>query len=69
MPRHLTMDELNAGLSNIRAAPKNQGILRAIVIRPAKGERSNLDSCEISHKGGVHGDHWARGCWKSTEEG
>ena len=69
MPRHLTMDELNAGLSNIRAAPKNQGILRAIVIRPAKGERSDLNSCEISRKGGVHGDHWARGCWKSTAEG
>ena len=24
---------------------------------------------EISLAGGTHGDHWARGCWKSSEAG
>ncbi|MGD8310568.1 MAG: hypothetical protein PVG98_14120 [Chromatiales bacterium] len=69
MPRHLTLDELNAGLPEILASPKDHGTLRAIVVRPARGERRDLESCEISLAGGTHGDHWAKGCWKSTEDG
>jgi MOSC domain-containing protein YiiM len=69
MPRHLTLDELKAGLPEIRASPKDEGVLRAVVVRPAKGERRDLESCEISFARGVHGDHWAKGCWKSTEDG
>jgi MOSC domain-containing protein YiiM len=69
MPRHLTLEELNAGLPEILASPKDQGTLRAIVIRPTKGERRDLETCEISLELGTHGDQWAKGCWKSTEEG
>ena len=69
MPRHLTLDELKAGLPEILASPKDEGTLRAIVIRPARGERRDLASCEISARLGVHGDHWSKGCWKSTEDG
>jgi len=69
MPRHLTLDELKAGLPEIRESPKDEGILRAIVVRPAKGERRDLESCAVSLARGVHGDHWAKGCWKSTEDG
>ncbi len=69
MPRHLTLAELNAGLPEILASPADNGTLRTIVIRPEKKERRDLESCEISLAGGTHGDHWARGCWKSTEDG
>ena len=69
MPRHLTLAELAAGLPDILASPKDDGVLRAIVIRPEKRERRDLQTCEISLAGGTHGDHWARGCWKSTEVG
>ena len=69
MPRQLPLDELNAGLAHIRAAPKDQGTLRAIIARPAQGERRDLEVCEISLDSGVHGDHWAKGCWKSTADG
>lgn len=69
MPRHLTLDELRAGLPDILGSPRDKGILRAIVIRPASGERRHLESCEVSLRLGMHGDHWAKGCWKSTEEG
>ena len=69
MPRHLTLDELKAGLPIILASPKGEGTLRAIVIRPAKGERRDLESCEISLEHGPHGDHWVKGCWKSTDNG
>ena len=69
MPRHLTTDELTAGLPEILAAPKDGGLLRAIVVRPAPGERRDVESVRLSLAGGVQGDHWAKGCWKSTEDG
>ena len=69
MPNHLTLAELNAGLPEILASPKDNGTLRAIVIRPEKKERRDLDTCEVSLALGTHGDHWAKGCWKSTEDG
>lgn len=69
MPRHLTRDELNAGLDHIRAAPKDNGTLDCIVSRPAHGERRDLLSVRVSLEGGIEGDHWARGCWKTTAEG
>ena len=69
MPRHLSLAELNAGLPDILAAPADEGVLRGIVIRPDEGQRRELESCDISLAGGVQGDHWAKGCWKSTEDG
>lgn len=69
MTRHLTRAELQAGLPHILDSPQDDGRLEAIVIRPAKGERRELQSCEISLAGGTHGDHWAKGCWMSTEDG
>lgn len=69
MPRHLTRDELNAGLPEIKASPKDGGEVKAIVIRPASGERLDVETCEVSFAGGVHGDHWAKGCWMSTDDG
>lgn len=69
MPRHLTLAELQAGLPDILASPPDEGVLRGIVIRTGKGERRELESCQISLAGGVHGDRWAKGCWMKTEDG
>jgi MOSC domain-containing protein YiiM len=69
MPRHLTLAELTAGLSEILASPKDGGTLSAIIVRPEHGVRLDLPSVRISLSGGLDGDHWARGCWKSTEDG
>jgi MOSC domain-containing protein YiiM len=69
MPRHMTRDELEAGLPHILAAPKDAGLIEAIVIRPAPGERLDVTSARISLAHGVEGDHWAKGCWKSLPDG
>ncbi len=69
MPNHLTLAELTAAVPEILAAPADNGTLRAIEIRPEKKERRDLQSCEISLALGTHGDHWAKGCWKSTGSG
>ncbi len=63
MPKHLTRAELDAGLPEILASPADNGTLRAIVIRPEKKQRRDLDTCQISLALGTHGDHWAKGCW------
>lgn len=69
MARHLTREELQAGLPEILASPKDKGAIEAIIVRPKKGERLDVESAEISLEGGVQGDHWAKGCWKTTEDG
>ncbi len=69
MSTHLTMAELKDGLPEILRSPEDNGVLQGIVIRPAHGERRELESSEISLDRGVHGDHWAEGCWMSTEDG
>jgi len=69
MPRHLTKDELLAGLPEILASPKDDGALLGIVVRPDHGQRVEPESVAISLAGGLEGDHWARGCWLTTEDG
>ncbi len=69
MITHLTFDELQNGLPYILASPQDHGTLEAIVIRPATDERVSLDECALSPELGVHGDNWAKGCWKSLPDG
>lgn len=66
---HRNHAELGAALPHILAAPKDEGRLEMIVVRPAKGERLTPDRAAISAAGGVEGDHWAKGCWRTTEDG
>jgi MOSC domain-containing protein YiiM len=69
MARHLSLEELQVGLSGILQSPKDRGILKAIVIRPEVDARVSLQQCELSPEGGVHGDNWAKGCWMSLPDG
>jgi hypothetical protein len=57
-----TLNELEAGLEDIRSAPKDNGVLKLIVRRPRSGEREVLESGELSRSDGLVGDSWrARG--------
>jgi MOSC domain-containing protein YiiM len=67
--RHLSREELEAGLSEIRRSPRDEGALRAVVIRPETDARVSLSECELSAERGVHGDNWAKGCWLSLPDG
>jgi hypothetical protein len=69
MVSHLSLDQLNDGLSDIRQSPVDKGVLEAIVIRPATDERESFTECEISPERGVHGDNWSKGCWMSLPNG
>jgi len=56
--RQLSAAELEAGLDEIRRAPKDQGRLELIVRRPAENEREALVSAELDVSSGLVGDNW-----------
>jgi hypothetical protein len=57
-PRHLSTDELTAGLDHIRASPADGGRLDLIVRRPAVDGRELLATGELSVDEGLVGDTW-----------
>jgi hypothetical protein len=57
--RHLTREELEAGLDTVRAAPKSEGTLDLIVRRPTVSAREVLDRGELDLRTGLVGDNWS----------
>jgi hypothetical protein len=56
--KHLTAEELEAGLEHIRHSPKDDGVLELIVRRPALEEREHLPQAELDLVEGLVGDSW-----------
>lgn len=56
--RHLTMEQLEAGMDDIRQSPKDEGVLELIVRRPATDEREVLEDGELHPSEGLRGDTW-----------
>jgi MOSC domain-containing protein YiiM len=68
--RHLTRDELEAGLEHIRQSPRDNGVLELIVCRPAVDERKVLEVAELDVAKGLIGDTWPmRGSSKTADGG
>ena len=55
---HRTQSELEAGLTHVRAAPKDGGVLAMIVRRPKIGARDILEEAELNLVEGLAGDSW-----------
>ena len=67
--KHLTMSELEAGLDEIRRAPKDEGVLELIVRRPGVNGREILEEAELHLDEGLVGDSWIKRRSKSTPDG
>jgi MOSC domain-containing protein YiiM len=68
--RHLTLDELEAGLPGLLTSPRDQGTLELIVRRPAIGAREVLETGELDLADGLVGDTWKlRGSSRSVDGG
>jgi MOSC domain-containing protein YiiM len=62
MTAYATPAELEAGLDDLRAAPKGEGVVELIVRRPTVDEREAVDEAELDLEEGLVGDSWrARG--------
>lgn len=55
---HRTLEELDAGIAHVEAAPDTDGTLDLIVRRPAIDEREVLPVGELSLEDGLVGDSW-----------
>lgn len=55
---HLTTEQIEAGLDEIKQSPKDNGILNLIVARPNPNERQVLDIGELDIDQGLKGDIW-----------
>src|SRR5687767_7246940 len=66
--KHLTQEELEAGLEGVRAAPKDEGSLQLIVRRPAVNAREILETGTLDVERGLLGDTWsARGSSRTAD--
>lgn len=66
--KHLTMEELEAGLDEIRQSPGDEGVLKLIVRRPDIGEREVLEEGELHSEQGLVGDNWrVRGSSRTSD--
>jgi hypothetical protein len=55
---HLPMEQLVAGLDEVRKAPADDGRVELLVRRPAVDEREVVDQVELDGAVGVVGDNW-----------
>ena len=56
--RHLELPDLEAGLDEIRRAPRDDGCVTLIVRRPDRLERETLDEGQLDTEAGLVGDSW-----------
>lgn len=55
-----SVEELEAGLDEVRASPRDEGTLRLIVRRPAINERETVLTATLDLERGLLGDSWER---------
>lgn len=67
--RKLTLEELNAGMDEIRQSPQDSGVIEMIVRRPEIGERDIVQQAELDLGVGMIGDNWATRGSTSTPDG
>lgn len=67
--KHLRMEELEAGLAEIRQSPADNGVLELIVRRPRTDERELLEEGELHLAEGLVGDSWIRRSSSRTADG
>jgi hypothetical protein len=67
--KHLTMEELEAGLDHVRDSPKDEGLLELIVRRPKTEEREVLSEGVLHLEEGLMGDNWSTRGSSRTPDG
>ena len=67
--KHLTLEELEAGLDEIRQSPRDEGVVELIVRRPNIGEREVLEEGELHPEAGLVGDNWRMRGSSRTSDG
>jgi len=67
--KHLSQEELAAGLDKIRASPQDKGVLKLIVRRPETEQRETLNRGRLDPACGLQGDNWLSRGSRATPDG
>lgn len=67
--KHLTLDELNAGLPHVQQSPQNGGTVEMIVARPAEDARKEMETAVLDTTTGLQDDNWQQRGSKRTADG
>ena len=67
--KHLSLQELEAGMDFIKQSPAQEGILKMIVRRPAVDQREVIQEGELSLEQGLVGDTWKERYSRHTPDG
>lgn len=67
--KHLSLQELEAGMDRIRQSPAEEGVLEMIVRRPAVDRREVIQEGELSLEQGLVGDTWKTRHSRHTPDG
>ena len=59
MTKHQTLEQMEAGLAEIRQSPRDAGVLRLIVRRPDVDAREVLEEAQLDVVEGLVGDTWS----------
>ena len=66
---HLSTVELEQGLAEVLASPRDSGRLDAIFVRPAANERRALTEAQLTPDSGIDGDRWVHDSYYRAAEG
>lgn len=67
--RHLTQEELEAGLEEILKSPRDRGVVKLIVRRPETERREVLEEGVLDPAFGLEGDNWLSRGSRATPDG
>ena len=68
-PVHLSTEELERGMDEVLASPREEGVLKAIFVRPGENERQSLEEAQLAQETGIVGDRWLENHWQHLPDG
>ena len=66
---HATRAELDAALPHIQSAPKDEGLIEMLCLRPDYGLRTFVESVSVTAAGGIPGERWTTRPWLRLPDG
>jgi hypothetical protein len=66
---YVTTQEIKHRMPWVLDSPRDNGIVRLIVVRPQTDQRDVIEQAHFSPAAGVAGDNWQHDCWKRLADG
>lgn len=65
----VTLDQLNAALGHVMAAPKDGAAIEMLCHRPGYGQRAFVDELAVTRAEGIPGERWSTAPWLRDAQG